>query len=88
MASSHVEHEAHLDQLAAAIARRGWQAPARLALESGRPLALLGSQFLWLAQPLLGLFISPAEVVHLARLLEEPAAVDALLRRLEAAEAP
>ncbi|MCI0395471.1 MAG: hypothetical protein L0332_02270 [Chloroflexi bacterium] len=72
-----------VEQFASAICRRGWQVPALIGLEAARPLAFLGSQLLWLAQPTLGLFFSHQNIDRLARLLEDPAAVEALIGQLE-----
>jgi hypothetical protein len=69
--------------IADTICRRGWRLPALVALEAGRPLAFLGGQLLWVAQPLLGLVL-PGEVVgHFASILEKPAAVAELISLLE-----
>ena len=72
-----------LDQVAASIEARGWQIPALLALEVGRPLTFLGSQFLWVAQPALSLLLPSQWIRQTAQLLEEPEAIEALIARLE-----
>ena len=78
------EGERFIEQVAAAFCRRGLRLPALVALEAGGPLAFLGGQLLWLAQPVLSLVL-PADIVRQsARLLEDPAAVSALVERLEA----
>jgi hypothetical protein len=74
-----------IDQLADSICRRGWRLPALIALEAGRPLAFLGGQLLWVAQPALSLLLPSTAVRQVAALLEEPAAVHALAARLEEA---
>jgi hypothetical protein len=79
-----LEQEKLLNDIAETICRRGWRLPALVALEAGRPLALVGGQLLWLAQPALSLFISASTIGQFARLLEEPAALDSLAARLEA----
>lgn len=68
------------------LQRRGWSEPALLLIEAGGPLAFLGGQLVWLAQPLLSLLFSPIRLQHLARLLEEPAALKALHQQLLMAE--
>jgi hypothetical protein len=68
------------------LQRRGWSAAALLLIEAGGPLAFLGGQLVWLAQPLLSFLFSPTSLHHLARLLEEPAALKALHQQLLMAE--
>ncbi len=81
-----VEQETFLEQVTDAVCRRGLRLPALIALDAGRPLAFLGGQMLWLAQPALSLFLPGNTIRHLAQLLENPAAVAALVNRLEAKE--
>ncbi len=75
------------DQLIEELAHRAAQAhltaPAILFLEMYKPLAFLGAQLLWAAQPFLGLWWSPADVRALARLFEDPSSVDRLIERIE-----
>jgi hypothetical protein len=78
-----LEQENFLNDIAETIQRRGWRLPALVALEAGRPLALVGGQLLWLAQPALSLIIPASTIGQFARLLEEPAALDHLMARLE-----
>ena len=80
------EQEAFLDQIVDTICRHGLRLPALVALEVGRPLALLGGQLLWVAQPALSLFLPAQLVGRTARLLEEPEAVNAIIARLEKKE--
>ena len=82
-AGRNLEQENFLNGIAETIERRGWRLPALAALEAGRPLALVGAQLLWLAQPALSLIISASTIGQFARLLEEPAALDSLVARLE-----
>jgi hypothetical protein len=82
-AGRNFEQENFLNGIAETIERRGWRLPALAALEAGRPLALVGAQLLWLAQPALSLIISASTIGQFARLLEEPAALDSLMARLE-----
>lgn len=72
-----------LEDLVRAICQRGWRTPAIFLLEAGRPLAFLGGQLLWIAQPALALFISAESIGRLAHLLEDSEAVESLLSRLE-----
>ena len=78
---------AFVDQVAAALHRRGLQTPALIFLEAGHPVTFLGGQLLWVAQPALSLFM-PANVIgQMAQLLEEPSAVEALTAQLKAEKA-
>lgn len=72
-----------LDDITDLIYRLGLRLPALIILETGRPLAFLGGQLLWLAQPALSLLLPAREVGRVAALLEDPTAVNALLARLE-----
>jgi hypothetical protein len=83
MTSRAAYDERFLDQLAEHLLRRGWRLPALMALETGRPLAFVGGQLVWLGQPLLNLLFPPEDVSRVARLLEEPEAVGALIARLQ-----
>ncbi len=71
-------------QIADALCSHGLRLPALIGLEAGRPLSLIGGQFLWILQPVLGLLVSRELVGQVALLLEEPAAVDQLIDQLEA----
>jgi len=79
-----------IDRLVNWILARGLSAPAVLFLEASKPLSLIGSQVLLLAQPVLG-YIGPAlgwfddsgVVAEYAELLEDPANIDRILVRLE-----
>lgn len=70
-------------QVAAALHHAGLAAPLYLALDAGRPLAFLGAQCLFIAQPALSLFLPRTTINQLAHLLEEPAGVELLLEKLE-----
>lgn len=54
-------HEMGLDSLAEAF------------LGAAEPLGPFGAQALWVAQPVLGLFVPTEEIDELARLLDDPA---------------
>jgi hypothetical protein len=71
-----------LDRLSRQLDRLGLVAPALLLLEAHRPLAFLAGQALRVASPLLG----GEPVDGYADLLEDPAAVEALMQRLERAD--
>jgi hypothetical protein len=75
-----------LDKLADQICRRGLRLPAIIALQAGEPLAFICGQLLWIGQPLLSVLLPPDRIRLAARLLEEPDALSALTRRLEARE--
>ena len=85
-----IEHEtisdSYIDEVAVALQQRGWGAAALLLLDAGRPLAFIGGQLLWLLQPTLTTIGATTEVGQLARLLENPSALDALITRLEATD--
>jgi hypothetical protein len=60
------------------IQRRGWSEAALALLEAGAPLAFLGGQLVWLAQPLLSVTFPAAKIQQVAYLLEDPAALEVL----------
>ena len=76
-----------LDKIATTLKQRGLHTAALTLLEAGQPLAFIGSQLLWLAQPALTLLWPSSQVRQLAQLMEDPAAVRALMLRLAADEA-
>ena len=76
-----------LDQIATALKQRGLNGVALALLEVGQPLAFMGSQFLWLAQPALAVLWPEAQVRQMAQLLEDPAAMHRLMEHLAADEA-
>ncbi len=65
------------------VNRFGLRLPTLVALEAGHPITFLSSQFLWIAQPALSLIMPSQNISQFARLLEEPAAVQALIEQLE-----
>ena len=65
------------------VNRYGLRLPTLVALEAGHPITFLSSQFLWIAQPALSLFMPSNNVTQLAKLLEEPSAVQALIEQLD-----
>ncbi|WP_420641411.1 hypothetical protein [Candidatus Leptofilum sp.] len=76
-----------LDQIAAALKQRGLGTAALALLEVGQPLAFIGGQLLWLAQPALALLWPKVQVRHLAQLMEDPTAVPQLMNALTPDEA-
>ena len=77
-----------LDRLARRIAELGMTAPAILFCESFKPLAFLGAQLLWVAQPVLSLGFNAADYNDFTLIVQEPDGVEALLTRLEANQRP
>ena len=76
-------NEVVANQLADAVHRHGLQMPALIALEAGRPLSFLFGQFLWITQPVLGLFFTRDSINELAILFEDPASIELLIEKLE-----
>ncbi len=77
------QEETLISHLVDWIARQGLATPAVFLLEAGKPFSFLGSQVLWMLQPLLGSVMGYERMAVYARLLEDRAAVERLLRRLE-----
>jgi hypothetical protein len=75
-----------IDDFARRIVSAGMTAPAILFLEMHKPLAFLGAQMLWIAQPFLALGFRDADIRDLALLIEDRANVQALINRLESLE--
>lgn len=76
-----------LEQIATTLKQRGLHSAALTLLEVGQPLAFIGSQLLWLAQPALALLWPSVPVRQFARLMENPTSVNDLMDRLAADEA-
>lgn len=64
----------------------GLDSPLSAALDVLEPFGPLGAQFLWVAQPVLGLFLPRDLVGGLAGTLEEPGGVARLRQRLDELE--
>jgi len=75
-----------LDDLTRRIEKMGMTAPAILLLEAYKPLAFLGAQLLWFAQPFLRLGLKEADLRDLTLLVEDRAGVEELIDRLEASQ--
>lgn len=86
MSKSPLPDDRFLPALKWRVMRSGLRPAAILALESGRPLALLAAQMVWLSQPLLSLVWRSQDLAQWARLLEEPRIIDMVLEQLEAEE--
>ena len=70
-------------RVAAAVQRWGLRLPALLTLDAGRPLAFLGAQSLYIAEPILKLLLPQPIINQLAQLLETPDGVEMLIEQLE-----
>ena len=79
------ERTAILERLVEGIRARGLQVPALFALELQRPLGNTLAHGLVGLTPLLGPVLGAGKLDVAARLLAEPAALDELISRLEAA---
>jgi hypothetical protein len=75
--------EALLDQIAAAVVRRGLVAPAVFFLELNRPLAFLAGQATHVLVPFLAPLVGIGRMQEVARMLNDPGSIDRLLERLE-----
>ena len=73
-----------IDRVAQQIVGRGMTAPAILFLEMHKPLAFLGAQLLWIAQPFLSIGLNNADLSDLITVIEDRAGVEELIERLEA----
>ena len=80
--TSRREEQGIVFQAADRIRQLGLHLPAQLVLEAGRPLAFVAGQFVWLAQPFLGLLMPRAELARVAEMLEDPESVGALIELL------
>jgi hypothetical protein len=67
--------------------RLGLTAPTILFLETFKPLAFIGAQMMWVAQPFLSLWWKEKDLRDLALVLEDPAGVEAIIDRLESSSA-
>ena len=72
-----------IDRIANRIAGLGMTAPAVLFLEMNKPLAFLGAQLLFAAQPFLSITVNPADLHDFAEIVEDGTGVDQLIARLE-----
>ena len=82
IAEEALAHAQLIDDIATGLRRRGLHLPVLVALEAGRPFAFIGGQLVWIMQPFLSLFIPSHKLDEAAHLLEDAAAVRALMQRL------
>jgi len=75
--------EALLDQIAAAVVRRGFATPAVFFLELNRPLAFLAGQATHVLAPFLAPLVGIAKMQEVARVLNDPRSIDRLLERID-----
>ncbi|UCG23586.1 MAG: hypothetical protein JSW55_15790 [Chloroflexota bacterium] len=83
MTSRGQEQQLFAIQVADHIRQLGLRLPALTLLEAGRPLAFVAGQMLWLTQPALALIVPREHLSQSAELLEDPAAVDMLIKLLD-----
>lgn len=62
---------------------RGWSGAMRIVLDVLEPIAPLASQFLWVIQPMAGLFNANEMVNDLANALESEEGIETLRQSLE-----
>jgi len=79
------EDQALLDRMANWVVDRGLETPAILFLESVRPLSFVGAQGLVFLGPFAHALFSTLDYDRLARLLEDRANLERLVRVIEAA---
>lgn len=83
------EQEAALiDRLARAVARRGMETPAIVALECSQNLNFLASQALVFFAPILQLIFNRTEYETVIRFLERRGSIEYITRRIEAVADP
>ncbi len=87
MALSLERRQQLIERLVRRIAGLGMTAPAILFLETSKPLAFLGAQLLWVAQPFLSLGFNSADLQDVTLILEDPTAVEELITQLESFQA-
>jgi hypothetical protein len=72
-----------VERVAQFLVRFGMAMPAVLALESMRPLSVVGSQFMHVLSPSVTAFLPSGQWDALASLLEEREGLDRLIERIE-----
>ena len=83
MTSREVVDQAFIRRVAQLLQQNGMGQPALVGLEASRPLTFVGGQLVWIVQPMLNLIFPAEDVGKLARLLEEPEAIDQLIGLLD-----
>lgn len=81
------EQREAVERLARFVVRFGLTVPAVLAIEGMRPLGFVGSQFMHLLTPSIGVFLTPDQWNAIATLLEQRRGVDVILERIEELDA-
>ncbi|HIA02098.1 MAG TPA: hypothetical protein EYN66_09335 [Myxococcales bacterium] len=76
-----------LERVAGFVVRFGMTIPAIMALESMRPLSVVGAQFMYVLSPSVSVFLPTNQWEALAMLLEKRGGLDHLLDAIESAEA-
>ena len=87
MTSRGREHQPFVKQIADRIWRLGLRLPALTVLEAGRPFAFVAGQALWITQPALALVVPRDLLSQTAELLEDPEAVNSLIKLLSVDQA-
>ena len=77
-----------IDRLTRRIAELDLIAPAILFLEASKPLAFIGAQLLWAAQPFLTMAFNANDLRDFAELLQDETGAEALIVQLESARQP
>lgn len=72
-----------VERLTRRIAELDLIAPAILFLEASKPLAFIGAQLLWVAQPFLTLAFNANDLRDFAELLQDETGAEALIAQLE-----
>ncbi len=72
-----------LDKIAERIRRLGVPGVVGAVLQGMRPLAFIGGQLLWVAQPALSPWVDRDQLAAYAWLLEQPDSIDLLQTRLQ-----
>lgn len=80
------DEEEMLDRMARFIVRRRLSAPMAFFLRTVTPLSYVGSQAMWVLQPLSELFFSEKQFLTAQKLLERREGIDMLLDRIEEIE--
>lgn len=83
MIKSETGQEQSLDRWAERIHRSGLGVVALPLLEIGRGLGFLASQALLLSRPVLAVLVDEAQIDQYVAILEDPAALDELIERVE-----
>ncbi len=79
----YMEKTSFIEQVTQRISELGLTTPAILLLEAHKPLAFLGSQLLFIAQPAMDIFAPPNLIGNLADLLANDSQLEQLITMLE-----